>query len=38
MSEIFTNIHEIKYEGPNSKNAFAFKYYDPDKVVLGKKI
>lgn len=37
MSEIFTNIPEIRYEGPDSKNAFAFKYYDPEKVVLGKK-
>ena len=38
MSEIFTNIPEIRYEGPDSKNAFAFKYYDPEKVVLGKKM
>ena len=38
MIEIFTNIPEIRYEGPDSKNAFAFKYYDPEKVVLGKKM
>ena len=28
----------IKYEGPDSKNPFAFKYYDPEKVILGKKM
>ena len=38
MAEIFKNIPEIKYEGPESKNPFAFKYYDPDRVVMGKKM
>ena len=32
----FDNIPTIEYEGKNSKNHFAFKYYDKDKVVLGK--
>ncbi len=36
MSEIFQGIPEIKYEGPQSKNPLAFKYYDPEKVVMGK--
>ena len=36
MKEIFENIPEIKYEGPESKNPFAFKYYDPERVVYGK--
>ncbi len=38
MSEIFKNIDTIKYEGPASKNPFAFKFYDPEKVILGKKM
>ena len=38
MSEIFSNVPVIKYEGPDSKNPFAFKYYDPEKVILGQKI
>ncbi|MBO4375794.1 MAG: xylose isomerase [Lachnospiraceae bacterium] len=38
MSEFFKNIPEIKFEGKDSKNPFAFKYYDPEKVVLGKKM
>ena len=32
----FDNIPEIKYEGPDSKNAFAFKYYDPNRVIMDK--
>lgn len=36
MKEIFKNIPVIKYEGAESKNPLAFKYYDPEKPVLGK--
>ena len=36
MSEIFKNVPVVKYEGPDSKNPFAFKYYDPERVILGK--
>ena len=32
----FENIPVICYEGANSDNALAFKYYDPEKIVLGK--
>lgn len=32
----FEKIGEIKYEGSKSKNPLAFKYYNPDEVVLGK--
>lgn len=35
-TEYFKGINEIKYEGKESDNPFAFKYYDPDKVVAGK--
>ena len=38
MSEIFKNIPQIKYEGKDSKNPFAFKFYNPDQIVLGKKM
>ena len=38
MSEIFANIPKIQYEGPQSKNPLAFKFYAPEKVVLGKKM
>ena len=36
MGEIFKNISGIKYEGYESRNPLAFKYYDPDKVIMGK--
>lgn len=38
MEEIFKGIPQIKYEGVDSKNPFSFKYYDADKVILGKKM
>ena len=38
MSEIFKNIPKIKYEGKDSKNPLAFKFYDAERVVLGKKM
>ena len=36
MSEYFKNIPQIKYEGLESNNPLSFKYYDENKVVLGK--
>ena len=38
MAELFPSIPNIKYEGPKSGNPLAFKYYDADKVVYGKKM
>ncbi len=31
-------IDTIRYEGPSTKNPFAFRYYDADRVILGKKM
>jgi xylose isomerase len=36
MSDFFTNIAHIKYEGPDSENPLAYRYYNPDRVILGK--
>ncbi len=36
MSEIFKNFPVVSYEGPQSKNSLAFKYYDPDRIIMGK--
>ena len=38
MTEIFRNIPSVKYEGAESKNKFSFKFYDADRVILGKKM
>ena len=36
MSEIFKNIPNIPYEGAESNNPLAFKYYDANKIIAGK--
>lgn len=36
MKEFFSEIPVIKFEGKDSKNPLAFKFYDPDRIVLGK--
>ncbi len=39
MTEPFFSITEpLKYEGPDSDNPLSFKWYDPDTVVLGKRM
>jgi len=36
--EYFPQIGKIPFEGPESKNPLAFHYYEPERVVLGKKM
>lgn len=36
MKTYFQDIPKIKYEGPESDNPLAFKYYDKDQLVAGK--
>ena len=36
MSEYFSNIKKIPYEGAKSKNPLAFRYYNPDEIIDGK--
>ena len=36
--EYFPQIGKIPFEGVESKNPLAFHYYDPERVVLGKKM
>src|SRR3954464_8990180 len=38
MPEAFPNISKIQYEGPKSRNPLAFKWYNPEEVVEGKKM
>jgi len=35
-TEYFPGIPAIRYEGPDSKNPLAFKWYNPDEIVEGK--
>ena len=32
----FGDIKPVKYEGPKSDNPYAFRHYDPKRVVMGK--
>lgn len=38
MTKFFQNIAPIAYEGPDSNNEFAFRHYNPDEMVLGKRL
>ena len=38
MKEYFSNISKIKFEGRESKNPLAFRWYDASKVVHGKQM
>ncbi len=38
MKEFFENVPSIRYEGKDSKNPLAFKYYNKDEVIMGKKM
>ena len=37
-TEFFPTISKICFEGPQSTNPLAFKYYQPDELILGKKM
>ena len=38
MSHYFSTVSPIAYEGPTSDNPLSFKWYDKDRIVLGKRM
>ncbi|MGP1528843.1 MAG: xylose isomerase [Treponema sp.] len=38
MAQFFENIPKVKFEGSKSTNPFAFKYYNPEQIIAGKKM
>ena len=38
MTEYFKGVDRIAFEGPDSTNPLAFRYYDKDRLVLGKRM
>jgi xylose isomerase len=38
MAEFFPEVKKITYEGPSSKNLLAFRHYNADEVVEGKRM
>ncbi|RUV55711.1 xylose isomerase, partial [Mesorhizobium sp. M5C.F.Ca.IN.020.14.1.1] len=37
-SGFFGDIQKIKYEGPDSTNPLAYRFYNPDEIVAGKRL
>ncbi|WP_417767652.1 xylose isomerase [Stappia sp.] len=38
MTAFFEGVPAIRYEGPESENPFAYRWYDADRLVLGKRM
>jgi xylose isomerase len=38
MTEFFADVAPIRYEGPDTDNDLAFRVYDPERLVLGKRM
>ena len=38
MTDFFKDIPPIKYEGPDASTEFAYRHYDPDEMVMGKRM
>ncbi len=36
MTDFFKGIPQIKFEGPQTDNDYAFRHYNPDEMVMGK--
>ncbi|MBT8197261.1 MAG: xylose isomerase [Acidimicrobiia bacterium] len=38
MAEFFADVSPIRFEGPDTDSELAYRVYDPDRVVLGKRM
>jgi xylose isomerase len=38
MTEFYGGVGPVRYEGPDSDSEFAYRVYEPDRVVLGKRM
>ncbi|SDG23595.1 xylose isomerase [Pelagibacterium luteolum] len=38
MTDFFKGLSKVKYEGPESSNPLAFRHYNPDEIVMGKRM
>ncbi len=38
MSDFFKDVDPVRYKGPDSEDPLAFRYYDADRLVLGKRM
>ena len=37
MSDFFKGIEPVPFKGPDSDDPMAFRFYEPDRMVLGKR-
>ena len=38
MTDFFSGLLPVRYEGPAARNPLAYRYYDKDEIVLGKRM
>ncbi|NNF73394.1 MAG: xylose isomerase [Rhodobacteraceae bacterium] len=38
MTDFFADVPTCRFEGPETENEFAFRHYNPDEVVMGKRL
>lgn len=38
MTNFFQNIDQVKYEGPDSDSELCYRHYDPEEIVMGKRM
>jgi len=38
MTDFFKDIPAVKYAGPDSQDEFVFRHYNPDEIVMGKRM
>src|SRR5690349_1128902 len=38
MSDFFKGIEKVPFKGPDSDDPLAFRFYEPDRMVLGKRM
>ncbi len=38
MSDFFKGLEQVRYEGPDSKNPLAYRHYNKDEIVAGKRM
>ncbi len=38
MTEFFTGVDQVRYEGPDTDNDLAYRIYDPERIILGKRM
>jgi xylose isomerase len=38
MAEFFPDVNPIRYEGPGAQDDLAYRFYDPARIVLGKRM